>query len=76
MPKGGMPHNPAFLQVQPECPQVAADVRNRNISGGSATLRRQTCGVEEQAEPAIARTPYEALTCALICGGDSRKHNG
>ncbi|WP_147395522.1 hypothetical protein [Bifidobacterium adolescentis] len=76
VPKGGTPHNPAFLQVQPERPKVAADVRNRNISGGSATLRRQTCGAEEQAETAIARTPYEALTCALICGGDSRKHNG
>ncbi|AJE05232.1 hypothetical protein BBMN23_0260 [Bifidobacterium adolescentis] len=51
-------------------------MRNRNISGGSATLRRQTCGAEEQAETAIARTSYEALTCAPICGGDSRKHNG
>ena len=70
------PNNLAFLRVQPERSQVAADVRNRNISGGLATLRRQTCGAEEQAETAIARTPYEALTCALICGGDSRKHNG
>ncbi|MFB0928416.1 MAG: hypothetical protein QMB46_00655, partial [Bifidobacterium adolescentis] len=52
VPKGGTPHNPAFLQVQPERPKVAADVRNRNISGGSATLRRQTCGAEEQAETA------------------------
>jgi hypothetical protein len=76
VPKGGTPHNLAFLRVQPERSQVAADVRNRNISGGLATLRRQTCGAEEQAETAIARTPYEALTCALICGGDSRKHNG
>ncbi|WP_432303672.1 hypothetical protein, partial [Bifidobacterium adolescentis] len=64
VPKGGMPHNPAFLWVQPERSQVTPAVLYRNISGGSATLRRQTCGVEEQAEPAIARTPYEALTCA------------
>ena len=46
VPKGGTPHNPAFLQVQPERPKVAADVRNRNISGGSATLR-QGGGVRE-----------------------------
>jgi len=76
VPKGGMPHNPAFLWVQPERSQVTPAVLYRNISGGSATLRRQTCGAEEQAETAIARTPYEALTCAPICGGDSRKHNG
>ena len=63
-----------------DAPAPAADAadeeKTRTQARREARKEADRRRAEEQAETAIARTPYEALTCAPICGGDSRKHNG